>query len=162
MSLFYSLNLFILAKNNNMRKLVSFTLIAGVIVLLANCSPKVAKKTASAEPKKTEEVKPASGANATVITNPAPDLKGDVVTNAQGDRSNEDQVKVLASANDQRVAAGGQMYAANCKKCHELHNPGSRTGEQWVEIMKSMGPKAKLDLPSYLTVSSYLVKNARK
>ncbi len=142
-----------------MRKLISFTLIAGVIVLLANCSPKVSKKTAKTA-NKTEEVKPP--VPPTVGIKPSPATGGDVVKAAQGDRTNEQQVQSLSTTNDQRLAAGGKMYETNCKKCHDLFNPASRSATEWVEIMKSMGPKAKLETPAYLTISAYLVKNAKQ
>ena len=68
---------------------------------------------------------------------------------------------MYANTNSQRLENGKQLYESNCKKCHELHNPSSRSGVQWVQVMEKMGPKAKLDNAQYMTVSAYLVKNAK-
>ena len=135
-----------------MKKFILFSVIAVSIIIMTNCSPKVAKETAKTEKSETE-------------TKSAPaktqSLLGDVVKDAQGERSNEEQVKMLASASDQRINEGKQLYETSCKNCHELYSPNSRNSISWVEIMKEMGPKAKLQQGGYMMISAYLTKNAK-
>lgn len=139
-----------------MRKLFTLSMIAAVVIIMSDCSPKVAKKTASSEDK--TAVKKEQASTSTAIKNPSTD---DVVQQAQGNRSNQQQVELLTQATTTRVETGGQLYATNCSKCHDLYKPGSRRADSWVEIMKTMGPKAKLETGTYMMISSYLVKNAK-
>ena len=44
-----------------------------------------------------------------------------------------------------KLAQGKTIYDNSCGKCHDLPDPKTHTDEQWVDIMKSMAPKAKLN-----------------
>ena len=146
------MSIFANKKENRMKKFIILSVIAVSIIIMTNCSPKVAKETAKTE-KPATETKPATNIKNTST--------GDVVKDAQGERSNEEQVKMLASASDQRINEGKQLYETSCKNCHELYSPNSRNSISWVEIMKEMGPKAKLQQGGYMMISAYLTKNAK-
>ncbi len=148
-----------------MKKLLTFSMIVAVVALMSNCSPKVAKTTSKtekaasiekSEPKQnTTQENPNFSGSATINTNP-----DDLVKIAQGDRTNEEQIKLLSQSTDARVQSGKELYENTCNKCHGLFRPDSRNANAWVEIMKDMGPKSKINHSTYLMISSYLVKNA--
>lgn len=142
-----------------MKKLITFSLITSIVVIMSNCSPKTAGKVAkdnskSESPREQKKEPAATSPNATGGNE-------DVVKLVQGNRSNEEQVALLSQVNSGRLEHGKQLYESNCGKCHDLHNPNSRTAAGWVEIMKSMGPKAQLEQGNYLMISAYLIKNAK-
>lgn len=141
-----------------MKKIAVFTIFIFSIFILVNCSPKTQKAVSKTENNNTQAATPAtspSSSNENRNTN-------DVVKAAQGTKSDKEQVEFLQQVNQTRVENGKALYETNCKKCHELHNPSSRSAEGWVSIMKKMGPKAQLEQGPYMMISSYLVKNAKK
>jgi hypothetical protein len=54
------------------------------------------------------------------------------------------------------------LFETNCQKCHELYSPSSRSGLSWVNVMKTMGPKANFGSEHASMVTAYLVQNAGK
>ena len=137
-----------------MKKIVTLSLIVGVVAFLTNCSPKTGKKLAQSDTKE----KPKAEEPAT--TRPASATQS-VTQIAQGERSNEEQLALLTQMNATRIESGKQLYESTCNKCHELHRPSKRSGLEWVEIMKTMGPKAKIEQGTYRMISAYLVKNSK-
>lgn len=57
----------------------------------------------------------------------------------------------------EKLAQGKTIYENACKKCHELPNPTSYTSVEWVGIMNSMAPKAKLNDEQHQWVYDYVV-----
>lgn len=99
-----------------------------VFILTASCSEKVIKPVA-VKPEKV--IKPVAAKEVTA-TAPAP-------TSLKYDR---DAVKAL--------------HDEACYKCHDLYSPKDFTDEQWVGIMKSMGPKAGFTPEQSALVLNYL------
>lgn len=57
-------------------------------------------------------------------------------------------VQPVASADTHTAAeaAKGQIIFENsCDRCHALPDPKKYSDEQWVDLVKAMAPKAKLD-----------------
>lgn len=44
-----------------------------------------------------------------------------------------------------KLAQGRQLFVDRCGKCHDHPDVQSQSAEKWPEIMKIMGPKAKLE-----------------
>ena len=61
----------------------------------------------------------------------------------------------------EQLAKGRIIFESSCKKCHTLYQPASRNAESWMNIMRQMGPKAKLSQDHYKFVSAYLVSAAK-
>lgn len=53
-------------------------------------------------------------------------------------------------------AHGKQVYENNCAKCHKLHEPSSRTAEQWKPIVDRMQKKARISDEDAASVYNYL------
>lgn len=58
--------------------------------------------------------------------------------------------------NAEKLTQGKTIYDNSCGKCHDLPNPEAHTDEQWVGIMKSMAPKAKLNAEQSALVYDYV------
>jgi len=160
-----------------MKKLVSIALIGMSLSILINCSPKTAKKTASSEKrnenKSTEiavdqkvnpqgtTIEPAEGVDAVPPPPPPPSTSGRGPTTL-ADLPPDQQLVMFQGMAPQRVDMGHKLYTQNCGKCHKLNEPASRSGENWVQVMTKMGPKAKLATDQYMMVAAYLVQNAKK
>lgn len=43
------------------------------------------------------------------------------------------------------VQQGGELFAANCGKCHKLFAPADFSDEKWKQLVPPMAKKAKLD-----------------
>lgn len=54
------------------------------------------------------------------------------------------------------LAQGKSLYESSCVKCHALPNPAKHTDQQWVGIMNSMAPKAKLSAAQSELVYDYV------
>lgn len=145
-----------------MKKIAVFTIFVFSIIILVNCSPKTQKAVSKTENAKGDN----NNTQTTIATAPSGSNENrnpnDVVKQAQGTKSDKEQVELLQQVSQARVDNGKTLYETNCKKCHELYNPSSRSAEGWVNIMKKMGPKAQLEQGPYMMISSYLVKNAKK
>lgn len=74
-----------------------------------------------------------------------------------------DEVKVAATdpANNPASVAGAKTYEAKCGRCHGLKDPAQWTAEEWVPIMKSMAPKARLDSTERANVTIYVQTHAK-
>lgn len=168
-----------------MKKIISISIIALSLIVLVNCSPKTSKKVADAKPSSKETTarnesrseesttqKPvdtpppvATPPSTPPVTetgdNSATNTAGGGQTTAYSGLTPQQQVDLFKKTNDGRVARGKPLFESSCKKCHALHQPSSRTALDWVNIMSSMGPKAKLGEAEYMYVASYLVKNAK-
>lgn len=159
-----------------MKKIITLSLISIGLVALINCSPKTVKKTTGTKETavKTENVQQPiqqttqPQTTAPVITQSpiqheavTPETSSGSATNAYNGLTPEQQVEMFKKTNDQRVSKGKTIFESSCKKCHALYPPNSHTAFQWVNIMSSMGPKAKLGEAEYIYVASYLVKNAK-
>lgn len=158
-----------------MKKLVSIALIGMSLSVLINCSPKTAKKTASSETrteKKATDVAVDQKVNTEISTieqaqgsdpvpPPPPPTTGRGPTTL-ADLPPDQQLVMFQGLAPQRVDMGHKLYTQHCGKCHKLNEPGSRSGESWVQVMTKMGPKAKLPTDQYMMVAAYLVQNAKK
>ncbi|MBB4807966.1 cytochrome c5 [Chryseobacterium defluvii] len=57
----------------------------------------------------------------------------------------------------EQLAQGKTIFENSCGKCHELPKPTAYTSVQWVGIMNSMAPKAKLTEEQHQWVYDYVV-----
>lgn len=57
----------------------------------------------------------------------------------------------------EKLAQGKVLFDNSCKKCHDLPVPTSFSSVQWVGIMNSMAPKAKLNEEQHQLVYDYIV-----
>ena len=55
------------------------------------------------------------------------------------------------------LAQGKTIFENSCGKCHDLPNPTDHTSIQWVGIMNSRAPKAKLNEEQHQIVYDYVV-----
>lgn len=62
---------------------------------------------------------------------------------------------VTASA--EKIAQGKTIFENSCGRCHKLPEPTAFTSVQWVGIMNSMAPKAKLNDEQHQWVYDYVV-----
>jgi cytochrome c5 len=169
-----------------MKKIISISLISASLLVLVNCSPKSSKKVASDKPQKTETARkseprseetpaqkpmeaapqgtdaPSTSAPQAREENPTANTSSNNgQTNAYSGLTPQQQVDMFKKTNEGRVIRGKSIYESSCKKCHTLHQPSSRTALQWVTVMNTMGPKAKLGEAEYMYTASYLVQNAK-
>lgn len=56
-----------------------------------------------------------------------------------------------------QIAQGKLAFENSCGKCHKLPDPASHTAVEWVGIMNSMAPKAKLTEEQHQWVYDYIV-----
>lgn len=56
-----------------------------------------------------------------------------------------------------RLAQGKSIFENSCGRCHDLPNPTDHTSIEWVGIMNSMAPKAKLNDEQHQMVYDYVV-----
>jgi len=151
-----------------MRKLISLSLIASTLLVLANCSPKTSKSTAASKSVAKDESKPAPIPSSSIqvqndpLDKPATTSSSSSVQHPWDGKTADELVEMYQNINPQRLDKGQSIYQSSCKKCHELYTPSSRTATDWVIIMEKMGPNAKLDDGQHIMVSAYLVKNAKK
>lgn len=57
----------------------------------------------------------------------------------------------------EQIAQGKTIFENSCGKCHKLPDPASHSPVQWVGIMNSMAPKAKLTDEQHQWVYDYIV-----
>ena len=57
----------------------------------------------------------------------------------------------------EQIAQGKTIFENACKRCHDLPDPKTYTSVQWVGIMNSMAPKAKLTDEQHQWVYDYVV-----
>ncbi|WP_209390941.1 cytochrome C [Chryseobacterium sp. RR2-3-20] len=57
----------------------------------------------------------------------------------------------------EQIAQGKTIFENACKRCHELPEPTKFTSVEWVGIMNSMAPKAKLSDEQHQWVYDYVV-----
>lgn len=57
----------------------------------------------------------------------------------------------------EQLAQGKTIFENSCKRCHGLPDPTGYTSVQWVGIMNSMAPKAKLTDEQHQWVYDYVV-----
>lgn len=57
----------------------------------------------------------------------------------------------------ERLALGKTVFDNSCGKCHDLPNPPDHSARDWVGIMNSMAPKAKLNDQQHEMVYDYVV-----
>ena len=55
------------------------------------------------------------------------------------------------------LAQGKVVFDNSCGKCHDLPNPTDHNVQDWVGIMNSMAPKAKLNEEQHQMVYDYIV-----
>ena len=55
------------------------------------------------------------------------------------------------------LAQGKVVFDNSCGKCHDLPNPSDHNAQDWVGIMNSMAPKAKLNEEQHQMVYDYIV-----
>ena len=57
----------------------------------------------------------------------------------------------------EQLAQGKTIFENACKRCHDLPDPTAYTSVQWVGIMISMAPNAKLNDAQHQWVYDYVV-----
>lgn len=57
----------------------------------------------------------------------------------------------------EQIAQGKTIFETACKRCHDLPEPTKFTSVEWVGIMNSMAPKAKLTDEQHQWVYDYVV-----
>ncbi|CAA7195756.1 c-type cytochrome [Chryseobacterium potabilaquae] len=57
----------------------------------------------------------------------------------------------------EQIVQGKTIFENSCGKCHKLPEPTAHTSVQWVGIMNSMAPKAKLTDAQHQWVYDYIV-----
>lgn len=57
----------------------------------------------------------------------------------------------------EQLAQGKTVFENSCNRCHELPNPTDHSAQDWVGIMNSMAPKAKLTEEQHQMVYDYIV-----
>lgn len=57
----------------------------------------------------------------------------------------------------EQIAQGKTIFENACGRCHKLPDPASHNPVQWVGIMNSMAPKAKLNDEQHQWVYDYIV-----
>lgn len=62
-----------------------------------------------------------------------------------------------ATSTAEQIAQGKTIFENSCGRCHKLPDPASHTPVQWVGIMNSMAPKAKLTDEQHQWVYDYIV-----
>ncbi|MBP6624066.1 MAG: hypothetical protein KA198_02775 [Chitinophagaceae bacterium] len=130
-----------------------------ITILWINCSPKVAKTTASNKATSTEERTPAANPPSLSIS-PQADQH-----NAQADQLAVPATNTPMSDEEKMfmiVGKGKHLWASSCKKCHELYEPMSRTSEEWSPILESMSQKAKFNEEEKESVLAFFNKYAKK
>lgn len=55
------------------------------------------------------------------------------------------------------LAQGKVIFDNSCGKCHDLPSPTDHNAQDWVGIMNSMAPKAKLNDAQHEMVYNYIV-----
>lgn len=63
----------------------------------------------------------------------------------------------VAQSTAEQIAQGKTIFENSCGRCHKLPDPTSHTSVQWVGIMNSMAPKAKLTDEQHQWVYDYIV-----
>ncbi len=64
---------------------------------------------------------------------------------------------VVATSTAEQMAQGKTIFENSCGRCHKLPDPTAHTPVQWVGIMNSMAPKAKLTDEQHQWVYDYVV-----
>ncbi|MDR6515118.1 c-type cytochrome [Chryseobacterium camelliae] len=67
-----------------------------------------------------------------------------------------------ATSTAEQIAQGKTIFENSCGRCHKLPDPSSHTSVQWVGIMNSMAPKAKLTDEQHQWVYDYIVSAGKK
>ncbi|UOU99517.1 cytochrome c [Chryseobacterium daecheongense] len=62
-----------------------------------------------------------------------------------------------ATSTAEQIAQGKTIFENSCGRCHKLPDPTSHNSVQWVGIMNSMAPKAKLTDEQHQWVYDYIV-----
>lgn len=62
-----------------------------------------------------------------------------------------------ATSTMDRLAQGKTIYENSCARCHDLPEPTAHNSVEWVGIMNSMAPKAKLNEEQHQMVYDYVV-----
>ncbi|MGZ5211307.1 MAG: c-type cytochrome [Kaistella sp.] len=57
----------------------------------------------------------------------------------------------------ENLALGKTVFENSCGRCHDLPNPTAHSAQDWVGIMNSMAPKAKLTDEQHQLVYNYIV-----
>ena len=61
------------------------------------------------------------------------------------------------SATAEELVQGYQIYSTKCNDCHDMKNLLEFSVDEWPDLMKKMGRKAKLDSTQYNQVWHYIV-----
>ncbi len=64
---------------------------------------------------------------------------------------------VAHTSTAEQIAQGKTIFENSCGRCHKLPDPAAHTPVQWVGIMNSMAPKAKLTDEQHQWVYDYIV-----
>ncbi|PJJ64740.1 MULTISPECIES: c-type cytochrome [Chryseobacterium] len=63
----------------------------------------------------------------------------------------------VSASTPEQIAQGKTIFENSCGRCHKLPDPTSHNSVQWVGIMNSMAPKAKLTDEQHQWVYDYIV-----
>ncbi|MCP9750495.1 hypothetical protein [Ferruginibacter sp. HRS2-29] len=125
-------------------KYLSFVCIAAVIVF--SCSPKTT---------------PTSTAGTTTTTSTTT-TTAPVVVEETKTVTTVTTTTIADPKNSTEALAGAKTYEAKCGRCHGLKKVDDFTAQEWVPIMNSMAPKARLDSTEKAHVLLYVQSNAKK
>lgn len=64
---------------------------------------------------------------------------------------------MASTSTAEQIAQGKTIFENSCTRCHKLPDPTAHTSVQWVGIMNSMAPKAKLTDEQHQWVYDYIV-----
>ncbi|KIC62428.1 c-type cytochrome [Chryseobacterium taiwanense] len=64
---------------------------------------------------------------------------------------------IASTSTPEQIAQGKTIFENSCGRCHKLPDPTSHSSVQWVGIMNSMAPKAKLTDEQHQWVYDYVV-----
>ena len=73
----------------------------------------------------------------------------------------EEVAAVKAKYTPEKIAGGKTISANRCGECHEEHQPGELTVQEWDDILPKMCRKAKLSSADAATLYAWMVTNAK-
>lgn len=69
--------------------------------------------------------------------------------------------EVKKNFSEDQMEEGKTIFQGSCGKCHDLHQPETRTVEKWERILPRMSQKAKLEDEQAGKVRAYVLAHAK-